>query len=288
MIGIILILLLVILYFINKPRKIIGGTNYNDLDKQIENKGFTNEQKLSLLTQKKTMLEDKIKTKQNNYLILANNLTSSEEQIKTAEHDLEDLQNELLLANTNINLKKSIIELENDKNDNILKFNVLLLRTKQYNIYSIILMNKTKKIRENHILNPEDAFFKNELSESLNKSVKYSKLSYDKINELHNLSTSSSEFQKYTNDLQNSKMLSLNLMNNILSIEKRFKKKENIENEIKSALSLKNNPDNVDTTDTTDTTDNVDTIDNVDTGTVETTDKKNNPNFFTKLSNLFT
>ncbi len=225
MIGIILILLLVILYFINKPRKIIGGTNYNDLDKQIENKGLTNEQKLSLLTQKKTMLEDKIKTKQNNYLILANNLTSSEEQIKNAEHDLEDLQNELLLANTNINLKQSIIELEKDTND-ILKFNVLLLRTKQYNIYSIILMNKTKKVRDNHILNPEDAFFKNELSESLNKSVKYSKLSYNKINELHNLSTSSSEFQKYTNDLQNSKILSLNLMNNILSIEKRFKKKK--------------------------------------------------------------
>lgn len=237
-------------YFTSNECNILNGgsiENNNKLNEMVDNGVLTDEQKMS-------ELETNIKTnkvnvdKYNNiYNNLLTNLSSNEEEIETAEINLENAKNNLTLAEINLILKNSLILLKKHKNPKkkeLLEFNVALNRSKQYNIQTIISFQKTKQLRKNTLKSPKDSFFKTELLNSLEESIKYSKHAHTKAKHVYTLCISSSnpEIIKYKNNLNNSKNLAKNLEDNIINIKNRIDEKYNIQDSIKQKLLIQPTP----------------------------------------------
>tara|TARA_B100001175_G_scaffold317380_1_gene334067 strand:- start:867 stop:1718 length:852 start_codon:yes stop_codon:yes gene_type:complete len=254
--NIILIILLIFLFIIfTKKSKFIGGSddntktnkNNSDLEDMIKNNDLNDNQKLELLKNERTKYGDLVKKNTRLYNNLLTNLNSTDDEIDIAELDLEDSKNQLLLAEINVNLKESIINKKNNKDkskNKILDFYVKLNTVKQYNIYSMILMSKVRKIRKNTIVSPNDELFKKKLIDIINKTVSYTKITYNKTNDLYKLSISTDnvEINSYKSDLSNSKILANNLNNNIINIQSRLNKKHDLDKQIKRKLSEKKKP----------------------------------------------
>ena len=69
---------------------------------------------------------------------------------------------------------------KNPKKNELLEFNVLLNKSKQYNIQTIISLHKTKQLRKNTLVSPKDILLKTELLKSIDDSLKYSQQAYIK------------------------------------------------------------------------------------------------------------
>lgn len=221
----------------------VGGSIDNNpkLTAMVNNGVLTDEQKMSELeeTIKKSQL--KVKKFNNIYNNLLTNLSSNEEEIESAESDLEEAKNILSRAEINLTLKNSLILLKKNKNPNklpLLEFNVALNQSKQYNIQTIISFQKTKQLRKNTLKSPKDTFFKTELFNSIDESIKYAKQSHIKAKNVYLLciGTSDSEIIKYKADLNNSKNLAKNLEDNIINIKNRLDAKYKLQDSIKEKL----------------------------------------------------
>ena len=220
-----------------------GGDNHMRklLEKMIDNDGMTDQQKLNQLNEKKKNNEDIVKKKNNIYNNLLINLSATDEEIEMAELNLEDAKNNLSLAEINYALKKSMIDKKTnndmDKNE-LLKFYVLLNESKQYNMQSIISMNKLRKLRKNTLISPNDSFFKSQLLKTLKETMEYTKHAHKKAKDVYTLSISSSnpEIIKYKSDLGNANTLAKNLEKNIININKRIREQYKLEKTIKKQL----------------------------------------------------
>lgn len=231
-------------YFTSIECNSLTGGSLDDNPKliaMVNNGVLTDDQKMSELEEniKKTQL--KVKKFNNIYNNLLTNLSSKEEEIESAEADLEEAKNILSLAEINLTLKNSLILLKKNKNPNklpLLEFNVELNRSKQYNIQTIISFQKTKQLRKNTLKSPKDTFFKTELINSLEESIKYAQQSHIKAKKVYTLciGTSDPEIIKYKADLNSSKNLSKNLEDNIINIKNRLEEKYNLQDSIKEKL----------------------------------------------------
>ena len=243
-----ILLFIVILYlsykfFMQNKNIQTGGDNHMSklLEKMIDNDGMTDQQKLNQLNEKKKNNEDIVKKKNNIYNNLLINLSATDEEIEMAELNLEDAKNNLSLAEINYALKKSMIDKKTnndmDKNE-LLKFYVLLNESKQYNIQSIISMNKLRKLRKNTLISPNDSFFKSQLLKTLKETIEYTKHAHKKAKNVYTLSISSSnpEIIKYKSDLGNANTLAKNLHENIININKRIREQYKLEKTIKKQL----------------------------------------------------
>tara|TARA_B100001173_G_scaffold112811_1_gene97813 strand:- start:1547 stop:2389 length:843 start_codon:yes stop_codon:yes gene_type:complete len=248
-----LIILLICLFLLFKKSNKFTGGNTNDkrtnksateLDNMIKNGSLTDNQKLEILKKNKVTQENLVKKNNNIYTNLLTNLSSTDDEIDIAELNLEDSKNQLLLAEINLNLKKSILNKKNKKNDELLDFYVKLNTAKQYNIYTIILMSNVRKIRKNTIVSPNDQLFKTQLLESVNETADFATLSYNKTNDLYKFVISSNvrDISNYKSDLSNSRILARELKDNIIKIQSRINNKNNLDKEIKQKLSAKKEP----------------------------------------------
>lgn len=248
-----LIILLICLFLLFKKSNKFTGGNTNDkrtnksateLENMIKNGSLTDNQKLEILKKNKVTQENLVKKNNNIYTNLLTNLSSTDDEIDIAELNLEDSKNQLLLAEINLNLKKSILNKQKKKNDELLDFYVKLNTAKQYNIYTIILMSNVRKIRKNTIVSPNDQLFKTQLLESVNETADFATLSYNKTNDLYKFVISSNvrDISNYKSDLSNSRILARELKDNIVKIQSRINNKNNLDKEIKQKLSAKKEP----------------------------------------------
>ena len=215
------------------------------LEEMVANGDFTDEQKLNQLNEKKNNNKDIVKKKNNIYNNLLINLSVTDEDIEMAELNLEDAKNNLNLSEINYSLKKSMIDKKtnNDMDKNELhEFYVILNKSKQYNIQSIISMNKLRKLRKNTLISPNDSFFKSELLKTLKETMEYTKHAHKKTKDVYTISISSSNLEiiKYKSDLGNAKTLAKNLEENIININKRISEKYKLEKTIKKQIKQKN------------------------------------------------
>lgn len=211
------------------------------LNAMVNNGVLTDDQKMSELEENIKKSQLKVKKFNNIYNNLLTNLSSNEEEIESADADLEEAKNILSLAEINLTLKNSLILLKKNKNPNklpLLEFNVALNRSKQYNIQTIISFQKTKQLRKNTLKSPKDTFFKTELFNSLEESIKYAQQSYIKAKNVYTLciATSDPEIIKYKADLNSSKNLAKNLEDNIINIKNRLEEKYKLQDSIKEKL----------------------------------------------------
>tara|TARA_B110001452_G_scaffold70349_1_gene56837 strand:+ start:677 stop:1630 length:954 start_codon:yes stop_codon:yes gene_type:complete len=254
-IFILLLSIIIIIFFTNAYNysncKIKHGGSIDDneqLDKMVDNGLLTNEQKL--LELKATIEKSKnIVTKNNNiYNNLLTNLSSTEEEIENAEANLDSSKNKLLLDEINLSLKNSLILLKKNKNPKKLpnlNFTIALNKSKQYNIQTIISFHRTKQLRKNTLVSPTDNFFKTELLNSIEESIKYAQQSSIKSQMVYTLCISSTEpdIIKHKADLNSGKNISKNLYDNILNIKNRIYEKYKLQDSIKDKLlKQKNNP----------------------------------------------
>jgi len=243
----IVILFLSYKFFMQNKTTQTGGDNHMNklLEEMVANGDFTDEQKLNQLNEKKKNNEDIVKKKNNIYNNLLINLSATDEEIEMAELNLEDAKNNLSLAEINYSLKKSMIDKKsnNDMDKNELhEFYVILNKSKQYNIQSIISMNKLRKLRKNTLISPNDSFFKSELLKTLKETMDYTKQAHKKAKDVYTLSISSSnpEIIKYKSDLENAMILAKNLEENIININKRINEQYKLEKTIKKQIKQKN------------------------------------------------
>ena len=211
------------------------------LTAMVNNGVLTDDQKMSELEENIKKSQLKVKKFNNIYNNLLTNLSSNEEEIESAEADLEEAKNILSLAEINLTLKNSLILLKKNKNPKklpLLEFNVALNRSKQYNIQTIISFQKTKQLRKNTLKSPKDTFFKTELFNSLEESIKYAQQSHIKAKKVYTLCIGSSdpEIIKYKADLNSSKNLAKNLEDNIINIKNRLEEKYKLQDSIKEKL----------------------------------------------------
>lgn len=251
-----LIILLICLFLLFKKSNKFTGGNTNDkktnksateLDNMIKNGSLTDNQKLEILKKNKVTQENLVKKNNNIYTNLLTNISSSDDEIDIAELNLEDSKNQLLLAEANLNLKKSILNKKTNKKDSknkLLDFYVKLNSVKQYNIYTIILMSNVRKIRKNTIISPNDQLFKTQLLESVNETADFATITYNKTNDLYKfiIGSSISDISNYKSDISNSKNLARELKDNIIKIQTRLNNKFELDKEIKQKLSAKKEP----------------------------------------------
>ena len=255
-----------------KTYKFIGGNRRNrrnrrttknkfiELDKMITNTNLTDEQNIVKLQNTEEKYEDLVKKNTNIYNNLLTNLSSTDEEIDIAELNLEDTKNKLSLAQINVNLKQSIInnnkykkKYKNTKNKNnkliteaeLLDFYVILNTVKQYNIYTIILLSKVKKIKKQTLKSPDNKNLKNQLFKLLKKTLLFSTESYNKTNNLYKkiIASNNSKINSYKSDISNSKNIAKSLMLNIKNIQKKLETKTTLDKEIIEKLSEKKQPE---------------------------------------------
>lgn len=263
-----IVILLIILLMYKKKNIFSGGnkrtrkTNKNkfiELDKMIINTNLTDEQNIIKLKNNKEKYEDLVKKNTNIYNNLLTNLSSTDDEIETAELELEDTKNKLSLAEINVNLKQSIINNNKHKKKykntatktnklitdaELLNFYVILNTVKQYNIYTIILLSKIKKLKKQTLKNPNNTSFKNQLSKHLKKTLLFSTESYNKTNNLYKkiIASNNTKINSYKSDISNAKNIAKSLMLNIKNIQKKIEKKDILDKEIIEKLSEKNEP----------------------------------------------
>ena len=255
-----------------KTYKFIGGNRRNrrnrrttknkfiELDKMITNTNLTDEQNIVKLQNTEEKYEDLVKKNTNIYNNLLTNLSSTDEEIDIAELNLEDTKNKLSLAQINVNLKQSIInnnkykkKYKNTKNKNnkliteaeLLDFYVILNTVKQYNIYTIILLSKVKKIKKQTLKSPDNKNLKNQLFKIIKKTLLFSTESYNKTNNLYKkiIASNNSKINSYKSDISNSKNIAKSLMLNIKNIQKKLETKTTLDKEIIEKLSEKKQPE---------------------------------------------
>jgi len=255
-----------------KTYQFVGGNRMNrrnrrnrrnkfiELDKMIINTNLTDEQNIVKLQNTEEKYEDLVKKNTNIYNNLLINLSSTDDEIGTAELELEDTKNKLSLAQINVNLKQSIInnnkhkkKYKNTKNKNnkliteteLLDFYVLLNTVKQYNIYTIILLSKIKKIKKQTLKSPDDTNLKNRLFKLLKKTLVFSTESYNKTNNLYKkiIASNNSKINSYKSDISNSKNIAKSLMLNIKNIQNKLETKTTLDKEIIEKLSEKKQPE---------------------------------------------
>jgi len=245
-----LLVIIVLTYHFNfSKHNIFSGGSIDDnpkLNSMINNGILTDEQKMKELEETNKKAQIKVTKFNNIYNNLLTNLSSNEEEIETAEMDLADAKNHLTLSEINLALKNSLILLKKNKNPNklpLLEFNVALNKSKQYNIQTIISFHKTKQLRKNTLKSPKDTFFKTELLNSINESIKYAQQSHIKAKKVYTLciSTTNPDIIKYKADLNNSKNLAKNLEENIINIKNRIDEKYKLQDSIKEKLLIKKN-----------------------------------------------
>tara|TARA_B100001250_G_C19648302_1_gene721445 strand:- start:34 stop:921 length:888 start_codon:yes stop_codon:yes gene_type:complete len=245
------IILCIIIFFLfciycSKNKNIqSGGEKTPDtlLDKMVANDTLSDKEKLTELEQKKITAEENVKKKNNIYNNLLTNLSSSDEDIEIAELDLDDSKNNLSLAEINYSLKQNMIILKNNKDmkkNEIFKFNVDLNKSKQFNIYTMILMNKTKKLRKNTLVAPNDSFFKSELLKTIKETKTYAKDAHQKAKDVYTtcIGSTNPDITKYKSDLNNAKILAKNLSENINKIDDRINEQYKLEKTLKKQISL--------------------------------------------------
>ena len=180
------------------------------------------------------------------YNNLLGDINSKEDDISIAELDVNDAKNNLNLINASMQLKKSMIALKNNKNDKlmpILEFNILLHKTRQYSIQSIISNNSTRKLRKNITISPQDTFFKEQLMTSLDTATTHAKQSRIKIDKLHKLctETSNKDIRKNCDNLKIAKSNAKNLEDNIIKIQQHYIEKKKAQEELKLIATTKTN-----------------------------------------------
>ena len=241
------------IYFSKNKNIQSGGEKIKDtiLDKMVANNTLTDKEKVNELEQKKITAEENVKNKNNIYNNLLTNLSSSDEDIEMSELDLDDAKNNLSLTEINYSLKQNMIILKNNKDNKkneILKFNVDLNKSKQFNIQTMILMNKIKKLRKNTLISPTDSFFKSELLKTIKENKIYATNAYKKAINVYItcIGSTNPDITKYKSDLNNSKILAKNLAENINKIDDRINKQYKLEKTVKKQISLqmKNNKKN--------------------------------------------
>jgi len=282
-ICVIIIISLTFVFNYSKSNIKYGGSidDNQHLDKMVSNGVLTDEQKVLELENDIKNTRNIVKKNNNIYNNLLTNLSSTEGDIENAEANLEEYKNKLLLNEINLSLKNSLILLKKNKNPEKLpqlKFTVALNESKQYNIQTIISFHKTKQLRKNTLVSPTDNFFKTELLNSLEESIKYAKQSNIKSNTVYTLCISSNEpdIIKYKADLNSGKNISKNLYDNILNIKKRIYEKYDLQDSIKDKLlKQRNNPIQLSTeTDTIDPTTKPNPIQIVDSTVISTEEPK--------------
>ena len=244
-----IIVILGLLLLLKKSNKFSGGatektTNikaFETLEKMIISNNLTDEQVLEKLQKLKTEKEDIVKKKQNIYNNLLTNLSATDDEIETAELNLEDAKNNLLLANINLELKSSIIVKKNNKikeKNKLFGFYVELNRVKQYNLYTLILMSKIRKLRQNTKIAPNNKTFKTDLLNNVKNTLEFAKVSYEKTNDLYKkiISSDHPKIINYKSDMSNSKNISKELKDNLEKIKNRLINKEKMDKEIKDKL----------------------------------------------------
>ena len=279
------------------------------LNAMVNNGVLTDDQKMSELEENIKKAQLKVKKFNNIYNNLLTNLSSNEEEIESAEADLEEAKNLLSLAEINLTLKNSLILLKKNKNPKklpLLEFNVALNRSKQYNIQTIISFQKTKQLRKNTLKSPKDSFFKTELLNSLEESIKYAQQSHIKAKKVYTLCIASSdpEIIKYKADLNSSKNLSKNLEDNIINIKNRLEEKYKLQDSIKQKLLIqktttenkiafdkqfpteKSTEENITQEDKV-KTQNVTTTNTIKEKQISTDEKQNDSTIIDTISNLF-
>jgi hypothetical protein len=241
-----------------KTRK-TNKNKFIELDKMIINTNLTDEQNIIKLKNNKEKYEDLVKKKTNIYNNLLTNLSSTDDEIETAELELEDTKNKLSLAEINVNLKQSIINNNKHKKKykntatktnklitdaELLNFYVILNTVKQYNIYTIILLSKIKKLKKQTLKNPNNTSFKNQLSKHLKKTLLFSTESYNKTNNLYKkiIASNITKINSYKSDISNAKNIAKSLMLNIKNIQEKIEKKDILDKEIIEKLTEKNEP----------------------------------------------
>jgi hypothetical protein len=247
-INIILCIIILFLFCIycSKNKNIQNGgekTKKTLLDKMVANDTLSDNEKLNELEQKKITAEENVKKKNNIYNNLLTNLSSSDEDIEISELDLDDAKNNLSLAEINYSLKQNMIILKNNKDmkkNEIFKFNVDLNKSKQFNIYTMILMNKTKKLRKNTLVAPNDSFFKSELLKTIKETKTYAKDAHQKAKDVYTtcIGSTNPDIIKYKSDLNNAKILAKNLSENINKIDNRINEQYKLEKTLKKQISL--------------------------------------------------
>lgn len=250
--NIFLILLLLISIFIifNSSYKFNGGKQEKNnkykvntiLEDMIKNGNLNDPEKLKILIDDKKKYEDIVNKNNTIYTNLLTDLSSKDEDINIADINLEDSKNQLLLASINVDLKESIIKQKNNKNESkkeILDFYIKLNSVKQYNIYSLILINNIYKLYKDNTINTDNTLFKSELV----KTLDFVERSYNKTNNLYKVTISSnnSDIISYKSDLSNSKVLTKQLKDNITEIQTKLNNKNKLNQDIKTKLSLKDN-----------------------------------------------
>lgn len=243
----------------NKRTRKTNKNKFIELDKMIINTNLTDEQNIIKLKNNKEKYEDLVKKNTNIYNNLLTNLSSTDDEIETAELELEDTKNKLSLAEINVNLKQSIINNNKHKKKykntatktnklitdaELLNFYVILNTVKQYNIYTIILLSKIKKLKKQTLKNPNNTSFKNQLSKHLKKTLLFSTESYNKTNNLYKkiIASNNTKINSYKSDISNAKNIAKSLMLNIKNIQKKIEKKDILDKEIIEKLSEKNEP----------------------------------------------
>tara|TARA_Y100001958_G_scaffold158758_2_gene157627 strand:- start:335 stop:1222 length:888 start_codon:yes stop_codon:yes gene_type:complete len=247
-INIILCIIILFLFCIycSKNKNIQNGgekTKKTLLDKMVANESLSDNEKLTELEQKKITAEENVKKKNNIYNNLLTNLSSSDEDIEIAELDLDDAKNNLSLAEINYSLKQNMIILKNNKDkekNEIFKFNVEINKSKQFNIYTMILMNKVKKLRKNTLVAPNDSFFKSELLKTIKETKTYAKNAHQKAKKVYTtcIGSTNPDITKYKSDLNNAKILAENLSENINKIDDRINEQYKLEKTLKKQISL--------------------------------------------------
>ena len=129
---------------------------------------------------------------------------------------------------------------KNPKKNFLLEFNVALNKSKQYNIQTIILLHKTKQLRNNTLISPKDILLKTELLKSIDDSIKIANESYNKAKYVYTLCIGSTDpnIIKYKNDLSNAKNIAKDLEDNIINIKKRITEKYKLQDSIKEKLQI--------------------------------------------------
>ena len=133
-----------------KDKKDKKDNTFQELESMTNHKTKTNEQMLQELEKQKIKYSDDVKAQNNLYNNLLTNLSTSDDELLMTELDLQDVKNNLMLTNINIDIIQNKINLKKttDKNKTLLQFYLQINKSKQYNIYTIILLNKLKKTKK--------------------------------------------------------------------------------------------------------------------------------------------